>query len=179
MIIYGILVFLLLITCLLLAILLRRGDEPPQNIFEVLQRSRAVDLQAFQNLVDQSEEQYLRSQLSPSEYRRVQRKRMRAALVYVRATLHNSKVLLAFGQAARASADPATAKAGFDLVQSALRLRIYSLLAIGVFGFRIVFPSVPVSCSWLMNSYERMRDCAGGLVRIEGPAYASRIEAAI
>ncbi len=42
-----------------------------------------VDLEAFENLTDPEEEQYLRANLSPAEFRGVQRSRIRAAKMYV------------------------------------------------------------------------------------------------
>jgi hypothetical protein len=179
MIAYLVLPVLMLVAVVLLAVRLRRDDGSVRSVADLLAHSKPVDLQSFHNLVDEKEEAFLRSELSAADFRRLQRKRMLAALEYVRCTSHNSKVLLKFGQAARGSSDPAISKAALELVQSALNLRVYSLLALCAFSIRIVVPAMPIRCSRLMQSYNRMRDCAGGLVRIEGPAYASQVDSSI
>ena len=41
---------------------------------------RAVDLEAFQNLVDPDEAEFLRTNLPSAQFRRIQRERLRAAV---------------------------------------------------------------------------------------------------
>ncbi len=98
-------------------------EEPTEHI-------RAVDVEAFRNLIDPGEEEYLRTNLSPAEFRRIQRERLRAAVEYVSCAAHNAAILLRLADAGRRSSNPATAEAAQKLVDNALRLRLYALHAI-------------------------------------------------
>ena len=112
-----------------------------------------VDLEAFENLTDPEEEQYLRKNLSSAKFRRVQRTRLRAAKMYVAALSHNAVVLVAVGQTARSSADPAIAAAGQEIVQRAIRLRIWCLLSLLRMNAAFVFPAQLSPSGRLANQY--------------------------
>ena len=142
-------------------------------------RSKPVDLQAFRNLVDPKEEAYLRSSLRPREFRRLQRKRMLVATEYTRRTAHNAALLLQVANAVRRASDPQLSKAGAALADSALQLRIYSILAICLFGLSVIFPSVPIRGSEIAFRYEGLRERMAGLTRIQRPASVSEVEAAL
>jgi hypothetical protein len=86
-----------------------------------------VDLEAFENLTDPDEEHFLRTNLSPAEFRRVQRGRIRAARLYVAALSQNAAALVAVGRAAHSNSDPQISAAGQALVQRAHRLKIWCL----------------------------------------------------
>ena len=88
-----------------------------------------LDIEAFRNLVDPREDEYLRRRLQPSEFRRIQRERLRAAATYIRIAGHNAGVLVTIGQAALASSDAATVDAAHQLVDNALLLRRNATLA--------------------------------------------------
>ena len=53
-----------------------------------------IDVAAFRNLVDPAEHDYLRRRLPPSEFRVVQRKRLRATAAYVLVAGRNAAVLV-------------------------------------------------------------------------------------
>lgn len=169
----------LLLAMLCLAIFLRRHGEPIQSISELAARSRPVDLQSFRNLVDAGEEAYLRSSLSPAVFRKLQRARMIAASEYVRRTSHNASLLLQLGDSARISSDTVVARAGAELANKALQLRLYSVLSLAVLSLRIAFPSVPVRASNIIDSYDRIRECMAGLTRMQVPGSASQVDAAL
>jgi hypothetical protein len=104
-----------------------------------------VDLEAFRNLVNPKEEDFLRDSLLPREFRAVQRDRMRAALSYIHNTAYNAKFLLRVGAAAARSPDPRIAQAGRQLTDQALRLRAYALLSSAKLWMRIAFPQARAS----------------------------------
>ncbi len=52
-----------------------------------------VDLDAFENLTDPEEEAFLRHNLSPAEFRSVQRLRIRVAKMYVAAMSKNASTM--------------------------------------------------------------------------------------
>jgi hypothetical protein len=100
-----------------------------------------VDLEAFENLTDPEEEQYLRKNLSSAEFRRVQRTRLRAAKMYIATLSQNAVVLVAVGQSARSNADPVIAATGQEIMQRAIRLRIWCLLSLLRMNAAFVFPA--------------------------------------
>src|SRR5690349_16525362 len=63
--------------------------------------TRAVDIEAFCNLVDPDEDAFLQSSLPAAEYRVLKRERLLTAIVYVRAVSGNAAVLLRLGDAVR------------------------------------------------------------------------------
>lgn len=112
-----------------------------------------VDLEAFENLMDPEEEHYLRKNLSPAEFRRVQRTRLRVSKMYVAALSQNARVLVAVGQSVRSNADPAVAATGQEIVQRAIRLRIWCLLSLVRMNAAIVFPAHLSPSSRLAHQY--------------------------
>ena len=117
---------------------------------------RAVDLEAFQNLVDPDEAEFLRTNLPSAEFRRIQRERLRAAVEYVSCAAQNAAVLLRLADAGRRSPDPATAEAAEKLVQNALRLRLYALQAIPKLYLGMVLPGTRISAVGIAERYEQM-----------------------
>jgi hypothetical protein len=131
----------------------RRNLKALENPAEHL---RAVDIDAFRNLVDPSEEQFLRVNLAPAEFRKIQRERLRAAVDYVSCAAQNAGVLLRVADAGRRSSDPATAEAAEKLVNNALRLRLYALHAIPRLYLGMIFPGARISAGSMAESYEQM-----------------------
>ena len=96
---------------LLLLLYVEGGRNSSVNGLEDLAgRTRPVDLEAFRNLVDAGEEDFLRANLSRREFRAVQRERTRAAVEYIRNSAHNAACLLRLGEAASRSGDPRIAR---------------------------------------------------------------------
>jgi hypothetical protein len=112
-----------------------------------------VDLEAFENLTDPEEEQFLRKNLSPDEFRRVQRTRVRAAKMYVAALSQNAVLLVAVGQSARASADPEIAAAGQEIIHRAIRLKIWCFLSLLRMDAAFVFPAHLSPSTRIANQY--------------------------
>jgi len=115
---------------------------------------RSVDLDAFRNLTDPAEEEFLRAQLPPREFRRIQRERLHAALDYVACLASNSGVLLHAGQSARQSADPQVAAVGANLVDNAVQLRMQSFQTMVKLSLGMVFPGLRVSAGRIAERYE-------------------------
>ena len=141
----------------------RRGADTAGEI-------RPVDVEAFRNLIDPAEAQFLRSNLPPPEFRKVQRQRLRAAVEYISCAAHNAKVLMRMGEAARRSPEPAVAEAGEKLVNTAIRLRVYAFQATVKLYLRMVFPGAHLAPVGLAENYERMT----GLVLLLGRMESAR-----
>jgi hypothetical protein len=118
------------------------------SISEVLENPveylRAVDIEAFRNLVDPKKEKVLRTNLSPAKFPKIQRQRLRA-VEYVSCVAQNAAILLPLADAGRRSPDPATAEAAKKLVDSAVRLRLYAIQAIPRLYLRMIFPGARVN----------------------------------
>jgi hypothetical protein len=117
---------------------------------------RAVDVEAFRNLIDPEEEEFLRTNLLPAEFRKIQRERLRAAAEYVFCAAQNAAILLRLADAGRRSDDPATAEAAQKLVGNALRLRLYALHAIPRLYLGMILPGSRISPVRIAEGYEQM-----------------------
>jgi hypothetical protein len=140
-------------------------------------RTRPVDIDAFRNLIDPKEDDFLRAHLPPRDFRAIQRERTRSALEYIRNTAHNAACLLRLGEAAARSADPRIALAGRQLVDSALHLRAYALLSRVKLNARMAVPGARFSYGKLADNYQHLIGLAGQLVLMQHPTQASRISA--
>lgn len=168
---------LAMMAVLLLAV--RGQSAAVRNLRELEGCTRPVDLEAFRNLTDPEEEGYLRERLAPAEFRSVQRERLRAALGYVRRAAHNASILLRVGEAARRNADPEIARAAAELVESALKLRLYALLAEGLLHARILIPGARWTPAQVAADYQGLRERVAHLCRLQLPAEAGRISAVL
>lgn len=128
-------------------------------------RLRPVDLDAFENLTDPEEEQFLRVHLTPAEFRGVQRDRIRAARMYVVALSENAGVLVVVGQSARSHPNPEVAAAGLEIIQRSLRLKVWCLLAIFRLSAAMVFPTILSPSSRIANQYLLVTYMAANLPR--------------
>lgn len=133
-----------------------------------------IDVEAFRNLVDASENAYLQQQLPAPEFRRVQRERLRAAAAYVRAAGRNAAVLITIGQAAMAG-DAKTAEAARELVDSALLLRRNAAFALLRIYLGLAWPTAGLSAAPVLLGYERLSGHAMLLGRLQNPAVPVRI----
>jgi hypothetical protein len=129
-----------------------------------------VDIQAFRNLIDSDEEEFLRRSLPPAEFRAVQRQRLLAAVAYIRCAAHNAGVLVRVGESARRSSDPSVVQAGERLVDTAIRLRLYAFQALVKLYVAILLPGARVSANGLAENYERMTHVVFLLGRLQHPS---------
>lgn len=134
-----------------------------------------VDVRAFRNLIDPAEEEYLRRNLSRSDFCAVHRERLRAAIAYIACASHNAAVLMRVGEAARLSAEPAIVEAGEKLVDSALRLRLFALQATAKLYLGILLPGIRISASSLADNYERMTGLGFILGRLQSTQQKSSL----
>jgi hypothetical protein len=169
------LIFAALAILLLLLYLEGGRNSSLRRLDDLAGSTRPLDLEAFRNLVDPGEEDYLHSSLSPSEFRAVQRERMRAALEYVSNAAYNAAFLLRVGEAASQSPDPRVAQAGSQLIDSALRLRAYALLSTTKLYVRMVFPEARLSYGRLADNYQHLSTLASQLTLMQHPARAARL----
>jgi hypothetical protein len=142
---------------------LKRGHTSAEVLEKPAEHLRSVDLEAFRNLIDPAEEEFLRKHLLKSDFRKIQRERSRAAIEYISCAAQNAVVLLRIGEAARQSPDPVTAEAAARLVNDAIQLRLYAFQAIPQLYFGIIFPGWRPTSLHVIESYEKV---TRGVVRL-------------
>jgi len=133
-------------------------------------RIQPVDIDAFRNLIDPSEEEYLRSHLAAAEFRKVHRQRLRAAVEYVACAAQNAGALIRLGEAASRSPEPEVAQAGAKLLDNAVRLRMFALQARAKLYVGILLPGMKISPAGLPESYERLTGMVLLLGRLQHPS---------
>lgn len=146
-----------------------RGEDPLQI--------EPIDIEAFRNLVDPSETDYLRRRLPAAEYRMVQRKRLRGAVAYIQVVRRNAAVLILMGQAAVSAADASTAEAAQQLVDRALLLRQNATFALFRIYAALAWPNSGQTGAAILQGYERLNGSAMLLGRLQNPAVPLRIAA--
>jgi hypothetical protein len=171
-------VILVVVAALSLVLILRvavsRRLQIPRGLTQPIQ---PLDLQAFRNLVDPAEDDYLRRRLPASEFRKVRRERLRATAAYVRTAGRNAAILTRIGQTALTAGDPHTADAARQLVDDALLLRRNATSAL----FKIYIVRLWPNSGWfaapIVRGYEQLNGSAMLLGRLQNPASPVRISA--
>jgi hypothetical protein len=136
-----------------------------------------IDVEAFRNLIDPAEDDYLRRRLSASEFRLVRRQRLRAMAAYVQTAGRNAAVLVLMAQGALAAPDAETAEAARRLVDNALLLRRNAAFALFRIYVALAWPNSGLAAVSVLHSYERLNGSAMLLGRLQRPAVPVRISA--
>ena len=136
-----------------------------------------IDVEAFRNLVDPAEDEYLRRRLSASEFRLVRRERLRAMAAYVQASARNAAILVRIGQAAVSAGDAPTAEAARQLVDNALLLRRNAAFALLKIYVALAWPNSGLTATSVLQRYEQLNGAAMLLGRLQNPAAPVRISA--
>jgi len=126
------------------------------DLEKAVQAFRSLDIEAFGNLVDSTEEAFLRDNLSPRKFREIQRQRAWAALLYAWEAGRAAAALARIGQAAQRSSDTEIAASGVQLAENAFRLRLQTIGACFHLLEGILWPARPSrSLPRLVDQYER------------------------
>jgi hypothetical protein len=86
-------------------------------------RWKAVDIEAFANIIDPSEERFLRESLSPKDFRRLQRERLHVAGEYLSRVGQNAQLMIQAGQIIERHNSGVEAERARAHVRDAMRLR--------------------------------------------------------
>lgn len=138
-----------------------------------------IDIEAFRNLVDLAEDDYLRRHLTAWEFRQVRHQRLRAMAAYVGTARRNAGVLVRMGQAAQAASDAPTAEAARRLVDNALMLRRKADFALFRIYVAMAWPNSGLAALPILHGYERLNGSAMLLGRLQNPAAPVRISATL
>jgi hypothetical protein len=139
------------------------------EIAELSAQIEPVDLEAFRNLTDPLEEEFLRKSLTAAEFRAIQRERFRAAIDYMAGVSHNAAILLQLGQVARQSPDERIAEAGRKLTDDALRIRMYAMMATCKLAVRYAVPDAALQPGRVIDRYQQLTSAAVRLGRMQEP----------
>lgn len=131
-------------------------SRSPEVFANPAQHIHPVDVEAFRNLIDPAEEEFLRSRLQPADFRRIQRERLGAAVEYIAGAARNAGILLQLAEPARQSTDPVVVESAEKLIEQATRLRLYAFQAIPRLYLAMLFPSRRTSPLRIAESYEQM-----------------------
>ncbi len=134
-----------------------------------------IDVEAFRNLIDPSEDDYLRRRLPAAEFRSVRRERLLATAAYVKVIGKNAAFLIRIGQSAMQTSDANTADAGRQLVNEALLLRRNAAFALLKIYSALAWPNSGSSAISILRGYERMSGSAMLLGRLQNPTIPVRI----
>ena len=138
---------------------------------------RPIDIEAFRNLINPAEDEYLRRRLPPAQFRLVRRERLRAMAVYAQAAGRNAAVLVRVGEAALASGDPRVAEAAHQLVSDALLLRRNTTVALARIYLALAWPNSRFAAVRVVDRYEQVSGTAMLLGRLQNPAVPDRLSA--
>ncbi|MGA7471106.1 MAG: hypothetical protein WBW60_00140 [Candidatus Sulfotelmatobacter sp.] len=136
---------------------------------------RPIDVEAFRNLINPAEDDYLRRRLPPAQFRLVRRARLRAMAAYVQVAGRNATVLARVGESALASGDPRVAEAAQQLVNHALLLRRNSTVALARIYIALAYPNSGFAALRVVDRYEQLSSSAMLLGRLQNPAAAVRL----
>ena len=136
-----------------------------------------IDLEAFRNLIDPAEDEYLRRALPPARFRKVRRQRLYATAAYVQDAAANANVMARIGEAALANGNPQTLEAAQELVNQALLVRRNTALALVRIYVAMAWPSYGLTAVRVADHYDRLSSSAMLLGRLQNPAIAVRISA--
>jgi hypothetical protein len=93
----------------------------------VASKIESIDVDAFLNLIDDGEENYLRQHLSPRLFRKIHRERMFAAMQYAWHAATNARLLIKLAEMGMLHSAPDVAGAAERLYKEALSLRVCAL----------------------------------------------------
>lgn len=134
-----------------------------------------VDVEAFRNLTDPGESEYLRSRLSRAEFRQIQRMRLRAAAAYVQAAGRNAVLLIGIGELALNSENVEMVDAARKLIDEALLLRRNAGIALLAIYLRLIWPDTGFTATAILEGYQRLSGSAMLLSRLQNPAATLRM----
>ena len=138
-----------------------------------------VDAAALGNLLHEREDAFLRANLAPQAYRRIKRKRVRAAQGYIWNISRNALVLSRIAGLALDSADPQTHATAQKLANDAVDLRRYALFTLLLLTVQMIYPEFRMETLKLRERYTGLAESASWLYRLRFPESSIRISAAL
>ena len=124
------------------------------DLDQLASQLKPIDVNAFRNLIDEREEEFLRRNLPSAEFRSIQRERKLAAVEYIWCAAQNAAILIHLGEAAKQDPDPAVSAAAEKLLENALRLRLYAFQVVPRLYLGLLFPGASLAPYFVADSYD-------------------------
>ncbi|MGA7754646.1 MAG: hypothetical protein WCB05_17565 [Candidatus Sulfotelmatobacter sp.] len=140
-------------------------------------RIQPLDIEAFRNLIDPAEREYLRHRLPGREFRKVQRQRLLAMAAYVKAAGQNAELLIDIGNQSLSASDPRTAEAARQLADNAHALHVNARYAVYRIRIAWLWPDFGRPAVAILHGYEQLNGSAMLLGRLQNPSTPVRISA--
>src|SRR5690242_17920517 len=127
-----------------LAVLFAKSRANRRTLAELETALTPVDASALGNLLHEREDAFLRANLASGAYRRIKRKRVRAAQEYVRNISRNALVLSRIAGLALDSIDPEIHRTAQKLANDAVELRRYAILTFLLLTVQLIYPDFQI-----------------------------------
>lgn len=147
-------VALMLLLVVAVAAMRQRGQL--NRIADIERNWQKVDMEAFLNLVDPSEERYLRQHLPTAEFTRLHRQRVRAMWEYLGRLAFNSRLMMQAGQMVQHHSSGEQLHEATQLVAAASRMRILIFAADVYLAVRFVLPHTQDPICKLVSNYDSL-----------------------
>ena len=152
---------------------------PEVDLDEVVAFLLPVNVEAFAEAMDSTQDAYLRHSHSRSEFQKLQRKRMRLTAEYLRRMSHNAALLQRVGYGQLRSSNPLVATQAQELIDAGVHVRLYAFLGLGALFFRRIsgvgFTGISevqrAMSSSLIPAYESLRSKAEELTTLRDTAF--------
>ena len=161
---------------IILRLAVTRSSQARENL-GLVATIHPIDIEAFRNLINPAEDDYLRRRLPPSQFRVVRRERLRAMAAYVQVAASNATVLVRVGQGALASNDPRVLRVAQQVVNDALLLRRNTTVALARIYLAVAWPNSDFAAVRVVDRYEELSGAAMLLGRLQNPAVPVRLSA--
>lgn len=156
-----------------------RGFARPRTLADLQQNLDVVDTAAFLNLIDPSEDVFLRRELPRHVYLHARRMRIRATLAYLAQACANARILLAYAQHGMTSENAETASIARALATSAFKFQLLAVAARSRLLVLWLFPSGDLLAGDVVDAYEQLRFNLQRIVALDAPAVSARVAAGL
>lgn len=113
-----------------------------------------ISIPALTNLLAEENSEFLRQQLSPSDFRKCMRRRNEVFCVYLRRIAHNSRVLIALAEMQQQAEQDGTDERSRELLRAAMATRTQALYALATLYAGRVLPGLIADIPGAIQSYQ-------------------------
>lgn len=131
----------------------RRG-LPVLTVADATAQTYDVDIEAFGNLLDSTQSEYVRQRLSRREFAWYRRERARVLIEYVTRISHNSAVLIGLAHHLRSETNEELLRQNEELLALAIRTRTYAIFALLLLYVNVRVPWLKASLEQLAGGYQ-------------------------
>jgi hypothetical protein len=153
-----------LLAAVFVALVARKRAPGDVSYSVLLNQLEPIDVPSLRNLIDTRDTEFLKANLDSGAVARLERKRNRALIVYVRRILHNTEILMMCADAASRSEITEIATAGSDLRNLAMRTRMRALSTLALLYGAMVFPSLSAGVPQTVAGYTDIRQHSDNLL---------------